>query len=160
MQDEIPNLINDFSTIPNWLERVDGEPDPSNREIIAYLSGKEDGKAEEIEERKKLFITNLELCCYYSGKFYDFLTKDVAVSCQLATIKANTLSDFKSLFVISFEDYKNLETRKMIYKQANEVRNSLKLKEICLEISILSTTEEFDEQEIKNDGYFLRYNPE
>lgn len=146
------------SPIPNWTKRIGGEKDPNNREIEAYLFGKEDGKKEEVEKTDELFHTNLELCCYYSSKFYEFLTNENKISCHLATIKPEDLDRFQSLFVIDFENYKNKDLRGRLYDRANEFRNALKVKDICFEIILMSKNSDFDIMALKNDGYVLEYN--
>ena len=143
--------------IPFWSQRVEGEPDPTNREIIAYQSGKEDGKTEAAESTKQLFFTNLEMCCYYSTKFFDFITKEKKISCELATIKAESISQFRALFIINFNEYKDKALRTDLFKEANEYRKALKVKDVCLEISLLPVSGAIDKSEIFNDGFFLQH---
>ncbi len=147
-----------ITTIPNWSGRAAGEVDPTDREIVAYRLGKEDGKNEKLEAAmRQLFQTNLELCCYYSSKFYDYLTKEKKIDCELATIKANSLSDFEALFVIKFEDYKSKDLRRDLLKIANDYRKSLKIKDVYLEIRTMGATGKVDKNQIFNDGYFMHH---
>ena len=149
---------NQSTHIPNWPARVAHESDPNNREILAYLSGKEDGKTEEAEKVHRLFLANLELCCYYSAKFFNFLTKEKGIACELATIKAESISTFCSLFLIPFDIYESKEIRTALFDEANSFRKALKLKDVCLEFSILPITEPIDRSEIYNDGFIWEYN--
>lgn len=147
-----------IGTIPNWSKRIEGETDPNNREIKAYELGIEDRKIQEKEEIDTLFKTNLELCCYYSTKFHDFLTIDNHVECILGKIKAEEIDKFHSIFVIKFEDYKNADLRSTLYKQINSFRKALSTKDICFEVSILaSSTTTFDKTALEEDGFILEY---
>lgn len=146
--------------IPNWSRRISGESDPNNREIRAYQFGKEDGRKEEAAKTEELFHTNLELCCYYSTKFHEYLTNENKVECHLATIKPEDLDRFQSLFVIDFENYKKRDLREKLYQMANEYRKALKVKDICFEIIIMSKNPGFDISEVKNDGFVLEYHNE
>jgi hypothetical protein len=145
-------------SIPNWSERISKESDPNNREIIAYLSGKEDGKIEESERTKTLFFTNLEVCCYYSTKFFNYITQDKKIVCDFATIKAESINSFHSLFLIPFEQYKDKDVRSALFKEANDFRKALKIKDVLLEISVMPVTEKIDKSEIYSDGFILDYN--
>ena len=147
-----------INQIPNWSEKIAGENDPTNREIMAYQFGKEDGKNEEAESGKRLFFTNLEMCCYYSSRFYDYLTKEKQTPCELATIKAESINKFQALFLIDFNQYKDKQLRADLFKAANDFRSALKVKDVCLEINLLATTEGIDKSEIFNDGFYLQYN--
>src|SRR5262245_19970711 len=108
--------------IPNWKNAVKGEDDPSNREIIAFELGKEAHK----EELLNLFNTNLQISCLFSEKYFQFLTKEKNISCELATVTPYSFNSFQSKFVIKFSDYTNKELRTELYKQATEIRKSLK----------------------------------
>jgi hypothetical protein len=152
----VNSATNETVTIPNWSARVGSEQDPNNREIIAYLSGKEDGRTEEVEKNKMLFFTNLEMCCYYSTKFYQFI-KENGAACDMATIKAESIDTFYSLFIVPIENYKEKAFRELLFKQANDFRKALKIKDVCLEFSVLPVKGDIDKSEIYHDGFIWEY---
>jgi hypothetical protein len=149
------------TTIPNWAKRVGNESDPNNREITAYLLGIEDRKIAEKKELETLFLANLEMCCYYSTKFFDYITKEKKKECIFATIKAESIDKFHSIFVLLLDDYKDIELRRDLYKLANMFRAALKSKDICFEISLMcSLDNSFDKTPLYADGFSLEYNAE
>lgn len=148
----------DNQIIPNWKERIAGEQDPNDREIVAYQLGREDQKTDDIKKRRQLYHTNLELCCYYSAKFYDFLTKDKKIECFNALIKAEAINKFNVIFLITFDKYKIKQLRTDMFNLANEFRSALKTKDVCLEFNIIPMSENVDENFIVDDGYIWEYN--
>gem|GEM_PF-2784371 len=119
--------------------------------------GKVAGKNERGREIHQLLHTNLEMSCYYGTKMFEFISKELNIDCSLATIRIVSLNRFHALFVIPFEKCKIKETRTKFFQVANESRKALKVKEVCLEISIIPNSEHLSEERIYQDGYFCYY---
>jgi hypothetical protein len=140
--------------IPQKWEKVD-ELFTSDEVIDAYFNGMSVGKDQTRRLLVNQFKENVEKATGLAEKVYNAVAEKGFNPTEIH-LKANQVSNFNALIVVTKEDFINPEFDK-IYSVARKVRKESESETFFLTLSFIPYSKELNESCLASDGYFLKY---
>ena len=148
------NKANTKSPLPeNWEKSKDVYT--GDDLIDAFLSGKEAGKNEHFRILLAQFKENIDQAARLSETLFKEVIK-LDVKPYEIRIKAEDITRFKALFIVSKEDFLSDKFRD-VYTLSRKLKTTSESDKFYISFSFTPTSKELNEHCLIADGFFMRY---
>ncbi len=124
--------------------------------IDAYFKGRKDQKDESEKILYEKFEKNLQQAKEITADFFALIMAEHKIKCKFAKLRANRITDFDAIIVVSQSDFISDEFKK-IYSLARKKKEEVNTNTFQISFTFMPETKNIDENKLLSDGFILRY---
>ncbi|MFZ6023301.1 MAG: hypothetical protein ACOYVG_02470 [Bacteroidota bacterium] len=137
----------------DWL--TSGKEFNADEVLNAYFTGKEEGKREHVEKLKNEFYVNLKLATSIAEELFE-LGNDKNLKLEGIHLRPASLRSFEILFIVNDEMFESDAFREA-YILSRLIKNKYKSEVVNYSFSFTPKTDQFNEDCLAADGYYMKY---